>query len=104
MGGQVPAARVAEVRGFNRFFTNAIGVLQEGLFGSPYSLTEARVLFELAQRHETEVAALRQALDIDPGYLSRLLGRFAADGLITKTRSNVDGRRQIVRLTRQGRR
>jgi DNA-binding MarR family transcriptional regulator/GNAT superfamily N-acetyltransferase len=104
MAHQVPAARVAEVRAFNRFFTNAIGVLREGLLGSPYSLTEARVLFELAQRRDTEIAELRRALDIDAGYLSRLLGQFAADGLITKTRSSVDARRQVVRLTRHGRR
>lgn len=93
----------ARVRAFNRFYTNVIGVLSEGLVDSPYSLTEARVIFELAQREMTEVTTLRQALDLDAGYLSRLLARFEADGLITRTRSDTDGRRQIIRLTDAGR-
>jgi DNA-binding MarR family transcriptional regulator/GNAT superfamily N-acetyltransferase len=94
---------VATVRSFNRFYTNVIGVLHEGLVRSPYSLTEARVIFELAQRDTAEVLALRRSLDLDAGYLSRMLTRFEADGLITRERSAADARRQIIRLTRQGR-
>jgi len=70
---------------------------------TPYSLTEARVIFELAQRHATEVVDLRRTLDIDPGYLSRILARFEADGLVTRERSVADGRRQVIGLTDRGR-
>jgi DNA-binding MarR family transcriptional regulator/GNAT superfamily N-acetyltransferase len=96
--------RVAEVRAFNRFYTNVIGVLREGLLRTRYSLTEARVIFELAQREATEVAHLREALDVDGGYLSRILTRFETGGLVKKERSAVDGRRQVIRLTGRGRR
>ncbi|MGI8332213.1 bifunctional helix-turn-helix transcriptional regulator/GNAT family N-acetyltransferase [Actinomadura scrupuli] len=94
---------VATVRSFNRFYTNVIGVLHEGLVQTPYSLTEARVIFELAQRDTTEVLALRRSLGLDAGYLSRMLSRFEADGLITRERSAADARRQIIGLTGQGR-
>lgn len=94
---------MAAVREFNRFYTGAIGVLEEGLLHTPYTLTEARVIFELAQRDVTEVGDIRQALAIDAGYLSRILSRFQADGLVARARSEVDGRRQVVRLTEAGR-
>lgn len=97
-------AAVSAVRSFNRFYTNLIGVLREGLLDTPYSLTEARVIFELAQQASVEVADLRHRLDIDAGYVSRILTRLAADGLVTRERSPTDGRRQVIRLTRQGRR
>ena len=95
--------RVAALRAFNRFYTNVIGVLQDGLLKTPYSLTEARVIFELAQRPETEVADLRRSLDVDAGYLSRILGRFESDRLIAKERSASDARRSVITLTRSGR-
>jgi DNA-binding MarR family transcriptional regulator/GNAT superfamily N-acetyltransferase len=94
---------VDEVRGFNRFYTATIGVLQEKLVDSPYSLTEARVLFELAQRDRTEVAELRRGLGLDAGYLSRILGRLEAAGLAARARSAADGRRQVITLTEAGR-
>jgi DNA-binding MarR family transcriptional regulator/GNAT superfamily N-acetyltransferase len=94
---------VAEVREFNRFYTATIGVLRDGLLRTPYSLTETRVIFELAQHDETEVARLRRTLDLDAGYLSRILARFAADGLVERGRSTTDGRRQVIRLTAAGR-
>ncbi|HEX6312428.1 MAG TPA: helix-turn-helix domain-containing GNAT family N-acetyltransferase [Acidimicrobiia bacterium] len=96
--------RVASVRAFNRFYTGVIGVLGESMLDTPYSLTEARVMFELAQRDRTEVAELRSGLGVDAGYLSRLLSRFEADGLVARERSRTDGRRQVVRLTGAGRR
>lgn len=95
--------RVASVRAFNRFYTNVIGVLQEGLLRTPYSLAEARVIFELAQRPATDVAELRRTLDLDAGYASRMLARFEADGLVARERSAEDARRQVVSLTKQGR-
>lgn len=97
------AQRTAELRSFNRFFTTRIGVLGEGILGSPYSLTEARVLFELAQQDNVEVAGLRRDLGLDAGYLSRILAGFERDGLVDRQRSTADARRQLLRLTRQGR-
>ncbi|MEV3921830.1 bifunctional helix-turn-helix transcriptional regulator/GNAT family N-acetyltransferase [Actinomadura coerulea] len=94
---------VGTVRAFNRFYTGVIGVLGEGLVRSPYSLTEARVIFELAQREDSEVLALRRVLDLDAGYLSRMLARFETDGLVARERAPGDARRQIVRLTPRGR-
>ena len=80
-----------------------IGLLRGKYLDTPYSLTEARLLFELAQRETSEVTDLRRTVDIDPGYLSRILARFAADGLITRQRSAADARRQVIRLTGAGR-
>jgi DNA-binding MarR family transcriptional regulator/GNAT superfamily N-acetyltransferase len=98
------ADQVAFVRAFNRFYTNVLGLLREGLLRTPYSLTEARVIFDLAQDESTELADLRRSLDIDAGYLSRILARFETDGLVRKERSRFDRRRQVIRLTAQGRR
>jgi DNA-binding MarR family transcriptional regulator/GNAT superfamily N-acetyltransferase len=94
---------VAEVRAFNRFYTARIGVLGAGLLDTPYSLTEARVLFELAHGDGGEVTALRRVLGLDAGYLSRILTRFTRAGLVTRERSAADRRRQVVRLTDAGR-
>jgi DNA-binding MarR family transcriptional regulator/GNAT superfamily N-acetyltransferase len=99
----VLSERVAAVRSFSRFFTTVIGILNEGLLQSPYSLTEARVIFELAQANVTEVVALRHTLSLDAGYLSRILARLEADGLVVRGRSGADGRRQTVWLTDAGR-
>ncbi len=96
-------AAVAAVRGFNRFYTNVMGLLRGKYLATPYSLTEARLLFELAQRDASEVTDLRSVVDIDAGYLSRFLARFEADGLITRQRSAADGRRQVIQLTGAGR-
>src|SRR6202453_3534118 len=96
-------AAVAAVREFNRFYTNVIGLLRGKYLDTPYSLTEARLLFELAQRDISEVTDLRGTVDIDPGYLSRILARFEAGGLITRQRSAADARRQVIRLTDAGR-
>src|SRR5919112_2266045 len=98
-----PGPVVARVREFNRFYTRVIGVLEAGVLGTPYSLTEARVLFELAHREEMGVSELRGVLGIDAGYLSRILRRFSADGLLVREAAKDDGRRQVVRLTAQGR-
>ncbi|ONF63018.1 bifunctional helix-turn-helix transcriptional regulator/GNAT family N-acetyltransferase [Amycolatopsis keratiniphila] len=97
------ADRVATVRAFNRLYTGVIGVLDEGPADAEYSLSEARVIFELAQQDQTQVTDLRKRLDLDAGYASRLLARLEARGLLTRERSDEDARRQIVRLTENGR-
>jgi DNA-binding MarR family transcriptional regulator/GNAT superfamily N-acetyltransferase len=95
--------RVRAVRRFNRFYTRKIGVLKEGLLGSPLSLTEGRVLYEMAQREHTTASELAQELGLDPGYLSRMLKSFEVKGVITKHASKSDGRQIILSLTRRGR-
>lgn len=95
--------RIAAIRNFDRFYTRQLGVLREGLLHTPYSLTEARILFDLAQRDDLSAAALGRALGLDAGYLSRMLARFEQQGLIEKTRSEDDGRQQLLRLTDAGR-
>ncbi len=94
--------KVSAVRRFNRFFTRRIGVLREGLLHSPYSLTEARILFELAQRDNLTASDLCRDLGLDAGYLSRILARFEQQGLVDKARSENDGRQRLLRLTPAG--
>jgi DNA-binding MarR family transcriptional regulator/GNAT superfamily N-acetyltransferase len=94
---------VDAVRSFNRFYTGILGLLRDGLLRTPYSLTEARVLFELAQKESTEVVDLRRSLGLDPGYLSRILARFETDGLVKRKPSSSDARRHVIRLTAGGR-
>jgi DNA-binding MarR family transcriptional regulator/GNAT superfamily N-acetyltransferase len=100
--GGVLETRIEAVRRFNRFFTRRIGVLREGLLHSPYSLTEARVLFEVAHRDEVTASDLWRELGLDPGYLSRILSRLEHGGLIGKARSETDGRRRLLSLTPEG--
>lgn len=95
-------SRVTEVRAFNRFYTKVIGVLQAGMLDSPYSLTEVRVLFELAHAAQLESGDLRRMLDLDAGYLSRILARFETDGMIARERSAADARKQLASLTPAG--
>lgn len=94
---------VDEIRGFNRFYTRVIGLLQPRLADSPFGLTEARVMFELARSPDVTVVELRRQLDLDAGYLSRILSGFTGRGLVVRMPSSADGRRQIVRLTDAGR-
>ena len=101
------ARRIETVRRFNRFYTRRIGVLNEGLLHSPFTLTESRLLWELAHRPEGRGITARELaglLDIDAGYLSRLLRGFKERGLVKATRSKLDGRHQLLTLTAAGRR
>ena len=95
--------RVEAVRRFNRFYTRQIGVLQEHLLASPFSLTAARTLYELAHVEETTATHLGEELGLDPGYLSRILRSFRKRGLIEKRPSHADGRQTLLRLTARGR-
>ena len=97
------AGRIAVVRRFSRFYTRRIGVLHEGLLGSPLSLAEGRIVYELAQRRTATASQLAAEFDLDPGYLSRILAGFEKRGLIERRPSPSDGRRQIVALTDSGR-
>ena len=95
--------RIAAVRRFNRFYTRKIGVLKAGLVGSSLSLTEGRVLYELAQREQTTASELVQMLALDSGYLSRVLKSFEEKGFLAKRPSETDGRQIVLTLTDQGR-
>jgi DNA-binding MarR family transcriptional regulator/GNAT superfamily N-acetyltransferase len=95
--------RVGAVRHFNRDYTRRIGVLGEGLLESPFSLTQARVLYELAHRRRPTAAEVGALLGLDRGYLSRTLSAFARAGLVTRRPSPTDGRRRELALTSRGR-
>ncbi|HEV8581899.1 MAG TPA: bifunctional helix-turn-helix transcriptional regulator/GNAT family N-acetyltransferase [Thermoanaerobaculia bacterium] len=101
---QTTTSRVAAVRRFNRFYTRQIGALREGHLSSPFSLTEVRVLYELAHRETSTATDLAAALGLDPGYLSRTLQRFRQRRLITQKASPEDGRQRLLSLTALGRR
>jgi DNA-binding MarR family transcriptional regulator/GNAT superfamily N-acetyltransferase len=96
------AQRVAAVRRFNRFYTRQIGVLDEGYLHSPFSLAEARVLYELAHHQQTTATEIGSQLGLDAGYLSRILRGFEQRGLIDKQPSATDGRQSILRITEAG--
>jgi DNA-binding MarR family transcriptional regulator/N-acetylglutamate synthase-like GNAT family acetyltransferase len=96
--------RVTAVRSFNRFFTRQIGVLREGLLHTPYTLTESRILFEIAHRDTATASDLRRELGLDAGYLSRTLAQLEQQGLIERARSEQDGRQRLLRLTDEGQR
>jgi DNA-binding MarR family transcriptional regulator/N-acetylglutamate synthase-like GNAT family acetyltransferase len=98
-----PRTRIDAIRRFNRFFTRRIGVLREGLLHTPYSLTEARILFEIANHHDLTASDLSRELGLDPGYLSRILAGFKRRDLIERTPSESDARRLLLALTPEGR-
>jgi DNA-binding MarR family transcriptional regulator/GNAT superfamily N-acetyltransferase len=94
---------VAAIRQFNRFYTRRIGVLEEHLLASPFSLTEVRLLYELAQRETATASELARELGLDAGYLSRLLRKLEDAGLIARQAAPEDSRQADIRLTETGR-
>ena len=95
---------VAAFRRFNRFYTKHVGALDEGYQHSRFTLTEARVLYELGTRDVATATAIREELSVDPGYLSRILQGFAAKGLVSRKRASKDRRQVVMTLTAKGRR
>ena len=94
---------VESVRQFTRFYTRQIGLLEEALYKSPFSLTEIRVLYELANRMSPTATEISKDLGLDAGYLSRILRDFATRGLIRRKRSESDDRQSLLSLTAKGR-
>ncbi len=94
--------RVDTIRRFNRFYTKQIGVLREGLLGSPFSLTQVRLLHELFHRQSPTATELCKELGLDPGYLSRMVRSFEHRGFVKRTASQADGRQSHLSLTKEG--
>jgi DNA-binding MarR family transcriptional regulator/GNAT superfamily N-acetyltransferase len=97
------AARVDAVRAFNRFYTRQIGVLGAHYLDTDFSLTDLRVLYELAHHDAATATAIGDELGLDAGYLSRILRRFEARGYLARTPSPADARQSLLRLTKKGR-
>jgi DNA-binding MarR family transcriptional regulator len=93
---------IDKIRGFNRFYTNVIGLLDQHYLNSPFSLTEGRVLYEICNTESCSAKKIRERISIDEGYLSRILDQFVKRGLIKKTRSPKDGRLWIIVPTEKG--
>src|SRR6266576_2484988 len=94
---------ISAVRAFNRFYTRKLGVLDQQLLKSPFSLSEARVLYELAHREDLAAKEIGIELGLDPGYLSRIVQKFDEDGLITRKPLPTDRRQYRLALTAKGR-
>lgn len=102
MTSKVKIEQISAVRAFNRFFLTQTGVLSEKVLHSALSLTEARIVFELAHQENLTATDLCSVLRLDAGYLSRLLNKLERQGLIIKTRSSEDGRQRLLNLTAEG--
>jgi len=93
---------VASIREFNRFYTNVIGVVNRNILESPYSLSESRVLYEIRHTPNGTAKHIKQTLQIDEGYLSRILDKFVKQKLVKKVQSPSDGRVYTLQLTSKG--
>lgn len=94
--------RIAEIRKFNRFYTDLIGLLNNHLLDSDYSIAEARILFEIFTRGNIAATDIVGKLSLDKGYLSRILKKMSRDGLILKSPSETDARVVFISLTQKG--
>jgi DNA-binding MarR family transcriptional regulator/GNAT superfamily N-acetyltransferase len=102
-GHDLSKPAVDAVRRFSRFYTRIVGALDQGYLDSAYTLAEVRLLFELSNRDAPTAAALMRDLDLDAGYMSRLVGRLVRRRLVKRTRSATDGREVHLTLTATGR-
>ena len=93
---------IAKIRGFNRFYTNIIGLLDQHFLDSTFSLTEGRVLYEICNTEDCSAKKIRENIVIDEGYLSRILDSFVKRGLVVKTASPADRRLRIIVPTEKG--
>jgi DNA-binding MarR family transcriptional regulator/N-acetylglutamate synthase-like GNAT family acetyltransferase len=98
----LPARTIGQVRHFNRFYTKQIGLLQDRMLSSPFSLTEVRLLYEITHRQKPTASDLAEELGLDAGYLSRLLGKLEHQGLVHRKRSASDGRQSFLSLSPKG--
>jgi DNA-binding MarR family transcriptional regulator len=95
---------IDRIRGFNRFYTNIIGLLDRHFLDTPFSLTEGRVLYEISQTERCTAKKIRSNIDIDEGYLSRIIDKFIQKGLAKKTPAQEDRRLHLILLTEKGQR
>jgi DNA-binding MarR family transcriptional regulator len=93
---------INNIREFNRYYTNKLDVFSNNKFDSNYTFTEARVIIEIGIRHDCIASEIVQTLNMDKGYLSRVLSRFNKKGLIEKVTSPTDSRSKIIKLTTEG--
>ena len=100
---QADQARVAAVRRFNRFYTRQIGALRKTFLESPYSLGEARILYEISSGRSPTASQIARTLGLDAGYLSRVLHNFGKRGLIERRTSRKDARQSHLALSARGR-
>jgi len=99
---KTPPGTISEIRAFNRFYTDLIGLLDKHLLNSDYSLAEARILYEVHNGHSVQASQIMTAMQIDKSYLSRLLKKLEKEGLISKTASENDARANLLSLTTLG--
>ncbi|MFD4816091.1 MarR family winged helix-turn-helix transcriptional regulator [Peribacillus butanolivorans] len=93
---------IADIRQFNRFYTNILGVLDKHIFDTEYSLTEARVVLEIGMMEQCIANNLVDKLEIDRSYMSRIINKLSKDGLVIKENSTLDNRTSLIRLTPKG--
>jgi len=93
---------IEKIRAFNRYYTNVIGLLDQHYLASPFSLTEGRVLYEIAHIENCSAKKIREKISIDEGYLSRIIDKFIQKGLVTKNPAPEDRRLHIISLTEKG--
>jgi DNA-binding MarR family transcriptional regulator len=94
---------IEKIRAFNRYYTNVIGLLDQHYLDSPFSLTEGRVLYEIAHIENCSAKKIREKISIDEGYLSRIIDKFIQKGLVTKSPAPEDRRLHLIFLTEKGR-